>query len=101
MNKETIIERLRVRRALRDEAFWIVVLPLLASVHPDAQAWLLERWELLIPVLGYLAHNGYLRGKAVAGMAHAATYSAGPDELLVDELMVLGDARMDGGHHGE
>ena len=61
------IDRLKLKRALRDEAFWIVVLPLIASLHPDVRDFLMERWELLLGLLAYLAHNGYLRGKVVSG----------------------------------
>ena len=61
------IDRLKIKRALKDEAFWIAVLPLLASLHPDARDFLAERWELIAVLLGYLVHNGYLRGKTIKG----------------------------------
>lgn len=61
------LDRLKVKRTLRDEAFWVALLPLLASLHPDARDFLAERWEMLLVLLGYLVHNGYLRGQTIRG----------------------------------
>ena len=81
------IDRLKLKRVLRDEAFWVAVLPLLASLHPDVRAFLEERWELLLVLLGYLAHNGYLRGKVVKGASDVMVWqdSAPSSTLPVHE----------------
>lgn len=71
------VDRLKLKRVLRDEAFWVAVLPLLASLHPDMRVFLEERWELLLVLLGYLAHNGYLRGKVVKGAADVMAWDNG------------------------
>lgn len=79
-------ERLRVKRTLRDEAFWIALLPLAASLHPEARAFLADRWELILVLLGYLAHNGYLRGKSIVGVTTVMEGDAISESL--DDLMM-------------
>lgn len=59
------IDRLKLKRTLKDEAFWIAVLPLIASIHPVTRDFLQARWELALVLIGYLVHNGYLRGRVV------------------------------------
>lgn len=78
-------ERLRVKRTLRDEAFWVALLPLAASLHPEARAFIADRWELILVLLGYLAHNGYLRGKSIAGVTSILEDDIAGERI--DELM--------------